>query len=196
MIYFTADFHFWHTNIIKFCSRPFKDTEEMNRVLIDNYNSTITDQDTVYILGDFSMASFSWQRSLLNKMNGKKILVRGNHDRSTKQCLEMGFESVTNGPLDIEYKNIKFRLSHYPFAPSVPTDYPVKFLDRRPKREGCDWLLCGHCHVSWKTLENMINIGVDQWSFRPVSFDEIVGYVGNLQQKNTDFNLLSDQHSY
>ena len=52
MIYFTADHHFGHANIIRHCARPFQSVGEMDRALLDNWNARIKPQDTVYILGD------------------------------------------------------------------------------------------------------------------------------------------------
>ena len=51
MIYFTADTHFDHANIIRFCNRPFATVEEMNETLIANWNRKVHGNDTVYILG-------------------------------------------------------------------------------------------------------------------------------------------------
>ena len=53
MIYFTADTHFCHSNIISICERPFMNIIEMNNCLIDNWNSIVTNHDEIYILGDF-----------------------------------------------------------------------------------------------------------------------------------------------
>lgn len=52
-IFFTADLHLYHTNIIKHCNRPFETIEEMNNVLVDNWNKVVGPKDTIYILGDF-----------------------------------------------------------------------------------------------------------------------------------------------
>ncbi len=52
MTYFTSDLHFGHENIIRFSNRPFSSAEEMNRTLIDNWDSRVTDRDDIYILGD------------------------------------------------------------------------------------------------------------------------------------------------
>ena len=52
MIYFTADTHFGHINVIKLCNRPFATIDEMNEKMIENWNAKVTNGDTIYILGD------------------------------------------------------------------------------------------------------------------------------------------------
>ena len=66
MLYFTSDHHFWHTNIIQYCNRPFVSIEEMNEVLIQNWNDLVLPEDEVYYLGDFSMAARPVNSLLVN----------------------------------------------------------------------------------------------------------------------------------
>ena len=72
-IYFISDTHFNHKNIIKYCSRPFKDVEEMNKVLIENWNNTVTDFDTIFHLGDVALTNESEMKEIISKLKGKKI---------------------------------------------------------------------------------------------------------------------------
>jgi len=82
MIYFTADNHFYHGNIIGSCDRPFANVNEMNKAMIDNWNSLITNNDEVYILGDFAYkASGNEVNYILSNLKGKKYLVKGNHEK-------------------------------------------------------------------------------------------------------------------
>ena len=82
MIYFTADTHFSHTNIIKYCDRPFSSAEEMDEVLIKNWNDTVTKNDTVYVLGDFCFKSKGRWREILLRLKYKQIFfIKGNHDK-------------------------------------------------------------------------------------------------------------------
>ena len=80
MIYFIADTHFNHTNIIKYCNRPFKNTDEMNKYIIKKWNSVVKQTDTVYHLGDVGFGKFEELKTLVGSLNGRKILLRGNHD--------------------------------------------------------------------------------------------------------------------
>lgn len=80
MVFFTADLHFFHENIIKHTQRPFHTVDEMNRTLIRKWNERITPEDEVYILGDFTMKGPDIASSVLYSLKGKKHLIRGNHD--------------------------------------------------------------------------------------------------------------------
>ena len=80
MIYFIADTHFNHANIIKYCNRPFKNTDEMNEYIIKRWNSIVKETDTVYHLGDVGFGKFEEVKKLVGNLNGRKILLRGNHD--------------------------------------------------------------------------------------------------------------------
>lgn len=79
MNYYIADTHFGHDNIRRLSNRPFKTIEEMDRTIIDNWNSRVSDNDDVYILGDFSYKSED-PISYLKQLNGRKYLIIGNHD--------------------------------------------------------------------------------------------------------------------
>ena len=90
-----SDLHLNHENIIGYCDRPFGNVQEMNEVLIANWNNTVRPEDTVFLLGDFCLASKETIVELGNRLNGRKILITGNHDRGTKTTYqEAGFESV------------------------------------------------------------------------------------------------------
>lgn len=180
MIYFTSDHHFFHKNIIKYAGRPFYYVEEMNEDIIAKHNSVVTPEDIVYFLGDFAFASIEVQKEILSRLNGKKYLFLGNHDRTEKAMREIGFLDIYKEET-WEIEGIKFRLSHYPFAPTDPTTQDVRYLERRPKKEGCDFLLCGHVHEKWSTLENQINVGVDVRNFYPISLEEILTIVNKTR---------------
>ena len=83
MIYFTADMHFGHRAIITMQNRPFESVEEMNRVLLQNFNAVVQKDDTVYIIGDICHhMKIEDADNLIKKLNGKKYLIRGNHDKN------------------------------------------------------------------------------------------------------------------
>lgn len=78
MIYFISDTHFGHKNIIKYCNRPFDSVDHMNRKLTENWNSVVQSDDLVYHVGDFSLGNNP--SSYFSPLQGKKFLVKGNHD--------------------------------------------------------------------------------------------------------------------
>lgn len=75
-----SDTHFGHLNIIKYESRPFKNTDEMETEIIKNWNETVTEYDEVFHLGDFAFLGKEKIKELVSKLNGKIHLVLGNHD--------------------------------------------------------------------------------------------------------------------
>jgi calcineurin-like phosphoesterase family protein len=177
MIYFTSDPHYWHTNIIKMCDRPFASVEEMNEALIANWNAVVGDADTVYVLGDFAFAGTTKIVPILSRLKGRKYLIKGNHDWRYKddRWIEFGFfaafPSLTMYNMDVPGGIIK--LSHFPYVGGGDHgEYKERYVEHRLHDEGA-WLLHGHVHSAWKQNGRMINVGVDQWSMRPVSLSEI-----------------------
>ncbi len=96
-IYITSDTHFGHTNIIKYCNRPFCDVQDMDNQLIDNWNQIVKNDDLVFHLGDFAFGRVPLDiKRYFNQLNGKIILILGNHDNKlTKEdYLKIGFQKV------------------------------------------------------------------------------------------------------
>lgn len=79
-VFFTSDTHFGHSNIIKYCQRPFNSAEHMDEVLISNWNEVVSPQDIVFHLGDFCFGSDKEWIKILQRLNGTKYLILGNHD--------------------------------------------------------------------------------------------------------------------
>lgn len=197
MIYFTSDEHYWHQNVIKYCDRPYDDVQKMNEDLILKHNMIVKPEDTVYRLGDFSLAFRSVELYGMRLMGNKK-LIPGNHDmchsyhkRSRKEenrekwikkYEEYGFEVLPEQyVLDIPGVGT-FNLCHHPYAgPYELEGGSDKYANWRLKDDG-RILLCGHVHEKWRTRRSpngtlMINVGVDVWDFKPVSLDEIVALI-------------------
>lgn len=164
MKYFvTADTHFGHKNIIKYCNRPYQDIEEMDQALIHNWNERVKPQDIVYFLGDFCFKTSqkSNENSLQtnisdyykSKLNGDIIFIKGNHDNknSTKTLIKS---------LQLEYGGLKINCIHDPedFNP----EFEINFV--------------GHIHQKWsiKRLDNSIlyNVGVDVHRYMPITIEE------------------------
>ena len=79
--YFTADLHLGHRNIVDYSSRPFRDADQMNDALIERWNSTVAPEDEVIVLGDFAMGRIDETLPIAGVLNGRKVLLAGNHDR-------------------------------------------------------------------------------------------------------------------
>lgn len=110
---YIGDPHFFHHNIIKYDNRKFNSVREMNECLEHCWNSTTASDDTVIICGDFSWSSDpSENRSLLNRLNGRKILVKGNHDKNLFEVRDC-FEAVYDYK-ELNDNGTKVILFHYP----------------------------------------------------------------------------------
>jgi calcineurin-like phosphoesterase family protein len=83
-IWFTSDPHFGHGNIIKYCNRPYLTVPEMNEALLENYNKTVKSGDICFIVGDIAFGHDKGQiEALIKRMNGRKIIILGNHDHDS-----------------------------------------------------------------------------------------------------------------
>ena len=167
-IYLIADPHFNHKNIIKYCDRPFSSVDEMNQVLIKNWNNTVKKEDRIFVLGDFCLSGKDKIIEIGRQLKGRKTLILGNHDSaSIKTYYEAGFEMVSKYPIFLK----GFLLSHEP----IPD---CRFIN-----------IHGHIHnksieeIDYLYLDKMpelkelyYNVGVDTNNFRPVSFKDIRKY--------------------
>ena len=116
-VYLIADTHFRHENIIKYCSRPFKDVTHMNEVLIKNWNEVVGPEDIVWHLGDFALGSREEISRIFTRLNGRKKLIMGNHDRLPEEVFrKIGFETVSRYPIVYDKSLI---LSHAPLAREI-----------------------------------------------------------------------------
>ena len=112
MNFYIADTHFGHKNIIRYDNRPFKNVIDMDDVIIKNWNKAVTDNDTVYIIGDISWYDYKRTAAIFNSLNGHNILIKGNHDRVNKEITSC-FDRICDY-LEIQDDNEKVVMSHYP----------------------------------------------------------------------------------
>ena len=185
--WFTADLHLGHRNIIDYCNRPFADVAEMNRVLITNWNKTIGHDDTVWVVGDFALGKIDETLRMVRQLNGRKVLVAGNHDRCwhghkrradgwTERYLDAGFDKIIQGETTVDLPNgTTATICHFPYrGDSHATD---RFAEHRPNNTG-GWLIHGHVHDRWRLSNRMINVGVDVNDYRPLAADTIADLIG------------------
>lgn len=184
MIYFTSDLHFGHKNIIKLYDRPFESIEQMDSDLIENWNSRITNNDTVYILGDLFFRNTLPVTDYLLKLRGKKHLIMGNHDRSwiKKVNLSEYFVKVDNMMFVSDGKH-KITLCHYPMM-------------AWPHMNSNGYMVFGHIHQNtnafyWPIIKQsplMLNAGIDVNNYHPVTFDELIE--NNIKHKEKNIAIL------
>lgn len=170
---FTSDTHFGHFNVLAYSKRPFASIEEHDEALIQNWNSVVAPTDTIYHLGDFSLGSREHATKVLQRLNGCKILILGNHDRSAKAMVEMGFQEAHRSLLTkIDGKTVY--MAHIPLHKDwyLSKRYNPKHTPEPPKYY--DFWLCGHVHEKWRSIGKIINVGVDVFDYRPVSFSEVI----------------------
>lgn len=114
MNYYISDQHYSHYNVMaKFDKRPFNSTQEMDATMMKNWNNIVTDNDTVYILGDFSWETQGGWKNRLNALHGKKVLIIGNHDYKRMKDARKLFEEVTPYK-EVFDGNYKVIMCHYP----------------------------------------------------------------------------------
>ena len=160
-VFFIADTHFGDENIIRYENRPFQFVEEMNDTLIKNWNSTVTQSDKVYVLGDFEQVKESTElRRILKSLKGQKYLIKGNHDiLSNEYYRNVGFQEVYDVPIIFEKFWI---LSHEPVYLNSNMPYANIF---------------GHVHNN-PIIKNYSKqhycVSVERINYTPILFSEIV----------------------
>lgn len=179
MIYFISDLHLGHKNIIKLCNRPFNSMEEMDEILISNWNKKVKKDDTVYIVGDFIWNSQDVEK-YITRLSGKKILIVGNHDK----WADIGrytqyFEKITKYE-EVSLNGHQITFCHYPMLEWKNS--------RKEGTKKLGYLVYGHIHNNVKPeykilfkMPNALNAGVDINNFTPVSFDQLI-------KNNIEFN--------
>jgi phosphoesterase len=159
--FFIADTHFGSDNIIRYENRPFDSSAEMDKTLINNWNKTVNNGDTVFVLGDFCESDD--EKRILSKLNGTKILIRGNHDFGTSSFYrKAGFEDVYDMP--VLYDGF-FMLSHQPLYVNSNMPYANIF---------------GHVHNNpmFKDYSKQhFCVSAERINYTPISYSEILGKI-------------------
>lgn len=198
MIYYIADMHFGHKNVLRFDTRPFSSVEEMDGELIRRWNERVKPDDTVYVLGDAFWRNEAESLRIFSELNGHKHLIRGNHDR-------------VHGKLGRQWESIE----HYAEINDngrlvVLCHYPIMFY--KNARYGAV-MLYGHVHNSkeWMITENwknslcedgipcnMINVGcmMSYMDYTPRTLEELLAAApfreSGDDQMNNDRNILKE----
>ncbi|MBO0610523.1 metallophosphoesterase [Myceligenerans salitolerans] len=195
-IFFTSDLHLGHANIIRFCDRPFDGVGHMNARLAELWNETVSDEDTVWVLGDVALGSLDDSLSWIGRLAGRKILVPGNHDRcwagdrelrkgtaearaarrdrARSRYLAAGFAEIHDEPGRFPVAGTDAVVSHFPYTGDSHGE--DRYVEHRPRDDG-GWVLHGHVHDTWRQRARQLNVGVDAWGGRPVAVDRLADLI-------------------
>jgi calcineurin-like phosphoesterase family protein len=176
-IWFISDLHLGHERILKFQDRGYSDINKHDEMIIKYWNETVGKKDTIYILGDLCLKTTEDTRKVLERLNGNKILIEGNHDSSSvrnsnyfgsvKKIYNITFKKSTYNYLD---NNFKLCMCHYPIL-------------SWEGRDGGVCMIHGHCHGKIDSFNN---------SSKELRVD--VGYDGNLSKGK--FITLQQLYNY
>ncbi len=160
-IWFTADFHLGHRNIIRHCNRPFGDVTEMDIQILARLNKAIKEKDILYFLGDFCVGGHKRAAQYLDQIRCKRIFfVKGNHDRSLRRIQDRF--SWFGDLEEISINQQRIVLCHY----------AMRVWNGSMRGT---WHLYGHSHgrLPQDPAILAMDVGVDTHDFRPWHFDEI-----------------------
>lgn len=174
-IFLTSDTHFFHEAIIKYCDRPFKNAEEMNYKLIDNWNKKVPQDGLVFHLGDFAWGGYEGWKKIREQLNGDIILIKGNHDqKNMSSTAEQELFKYVTWQMLIEIEGRKVILNHFPFLCYAG-------VYREPKK--LVYSLHGHVHLKKENpmgedIERVLkyefptqyDVGVDFNDYSPISW--------------------------
>lgn len=188
-VLFASDFHFCHTNVIKYDKRPFESVEEMNETLINNWNSKVSDNDVVFYLGDLSFdRNGNDTQRILKELKGKIHFILGNHDDERDIRKLNRFETIS------DYVNLSINDSDIPRKKQgiMMMHYPILSWD---KAHHGDWHLHGHCHQSLVTHNpeyyerKVLDMGCNGWDYAPVHYNEIKTIMATKGIGNVDHHV-------
>lgn len=169
--YLISDTHFGHNNVLDFERFQFKTIEEHDEYIIKKWNSIIKKDDIVYHLGDVALSSRTSLKDTISRLNGYKILIKGNHDKNTNNFyLRIGFNEVYSHPIYIQDNII---LSHQPLLEGYNNTYIIN--------------VHGHLHGSILSLDNYICVAVDQINYEPVNLKYILEKARKLKTRKAKF---------
>lgn len=166
-IWVTSDTHFGEDRLT-IMGRPFSSTEKMEEEIVSKYNSRVSNKDTVIMVGDICYKNTPEKITVLKKLNGRKILIRGNHDVGFSDSdLKPFFDIIIpdGDGMEITVGDIPCYITHYPTR-------------GRKDRFNCT----GHIHAAWKYQLNMFNIGVDVNHFFPVNLETIPSHLKSITE--------------
>ncbi len=168
-VFFISDFHLYHENILKYDKRPFKDLHQMHETIINNWNSVVKENDTVFYLGDLCFNTWEKAKEIVDKLNGKIHFIMGNHDKY-EDIKNIGrWESISDfitlTLTDVHTKS-QFELFHFPI-------YEWNKCHRG------SYMIFGHVHHNLRTDKlitehRMVDVGCNGIDYTPISYKTIL----------------------
>lgn len=164
-IFVTANQQFGRENAIKLYNRPFPSVEEMNKTLIDSWNSVVGPEDKVYVLGNLAWDPESGE-SAINKLNGDIISIPGEYDKAIEELdsVKNNLSNLEYAPFDIEFiHEIGAAVSYWPML-----EWPLK-------SKGIPSVI-GYPGDEYKSdhKKNIINCNCDLWDYKPIEISKIL----------------------
>lgn len=187
--YVTSDTHFGHARIIELCDRPFRDLEEMHSELIRRWNAVVDPEDTVLHLGDLALGEREHSIGLTAALNGRKLIVPGNHDvfwshyRASENNKARNFALLERAGWEVlpeEFSAVldgrEVLISHFPYADDSPGEDP----NLLPVYAGLP-LIHGHTHdTDHGARGHSFHVGTDAHAFTPVPMSDIRQWLEGL----------------
>jgi calcineurin-like phosphoesterase family protein len=159
-VFFTADTHFGHGNVVRLSKRPFADVSVMNEALVAAWNDVVGADDVVWHLGDFAYGEGEWLDGLWWRLNGSKHLIIGNHDKENIGVLTLPWANAPTYMAETSVDGVGIVMCHYPLR------------SWQGVGKGAIHLF-GHMHGRLAGNRQSCDVGVDAWEFRPVTLDQI-----------------------
>ena len=191
-VYFIADTHFGHTNVIRLCNRPFTCLDEMHRIMVVNWNARVKNNDDIYIIGDLYWHGNQGEAiELVKRLNGQKHLIIGNHDR--KYLNDPEYRELFVEVMPMHY------IAHYQ-ENIIMCHYPM--VEWNGYHRGA-YHIYGHIHNRrgkafefLRTEDRALNAGADINQFMPVTFQELIINNGIFKNSNDNVILSEDIEDY
>lgn len=176
-LFFTSDTHFNHDFVRKICNRPYSTIEEHDQKLIENWNSVIGIDDTVFHLGDFCFGGAPKWKEIINQLNGHIYLIRGNHDDKNLSANVINlFEGVFYQAKLLVDNRIVY-LNHFPFLCFAHGDintykdnYAIQLFGHIHSGPNCTGSDCSRSQILYPT---QYDVGVDNNNYFPISWKNV-----------------------
>jgi calcineurin-like phosphoesterase family protein len=169
--FFTSDTHFDDPYAIEYFHRPFRSVDEMNAVMVEKWNMTVSEEDTVYHLGDFTLEDIHHFRKWVSQLNGTIKILPGSHDGPWLKDFPASGASE-NAQVIPPLVSLEFPEIMAGESPQVIVlcHYSMQVWDRSNHEA---WHLFGHSHGKLKGIGLSFDVGVDCTEFRPLSLEEV-----------------------